>query len=428
DGDLTSQITVSGAVYTGQAGTYTLTYQVADAAGHVATKTRTVQVVDLGAPLITLNGPNPMEIEAGSAFTDPGATAHDAIDGDLTSQITVSGAVYANQTGTYTLVYRVRDSSGNAAADVTRTVNVIPQEASSGSSGSSSAERSSNADIALLMLDLEGKTLGLTPVFAPEITHYTAETDAGQVRLRVTLADPGAIVTWRDQPVEDTKIIPLAMGINEIVLKVRAEDGSVKTYTITITRHTVKLTPPSNGGCTFTDIRNHWAEPEICEAAALGIVEGVDAQTFMPDVRVTRTEFAVMLLRTQRIPISNEAVPMPFLDKESIPEWARQAIRTAVAKGVLDGFLDGTLRPQQTVSRAEMAAMLAKSMKWETAGLKDTSFADNASIPAWAKGYVEATRKHGMVEGRDGNQFVPDGRTTRAEAAVVLLRLWKTLH
>ncbi|NHN35530.1 S-layer homology domain-containing protein [Paenibacillus sp. S3N08] len=95
------------------------------------------------------------------------------------------------------------------------------------------------------------------------------------------------------------------------------------------------------------------------------MVEGVDAQTFVPDGYITRTEFAVMLLRTQQIEISNESSAMPFSDKESVPEWARLAIQTAVAKGVLDGYEDGTLRPQQTVSRAEMAAMVSKAMKWE---------------------------------------------------------------
>ncbi|SFW54850.1 Repeat domain-containing protein, partial [Paenibacillus sp. UNCCL117] len=124
DGDLTSQITVSGAVDSNRAGTYTLTYEVTDAAGNLATKTRAVQVVDTVAPVLTLNGPNPMQVEAGSAFTDPGATAQDAADGDLTSQITVSGAVDAGQVGTYTLTYQVTDAAGHVAA-VTRTVQVV---------------------------------------------------------------------------------------------------------------------------------------------------------------------------------------------------------------------------------------------------------------------------------------------------------------
>ena len=87
--------------------------------------TRTVNVVDTTAPVITLLGDNPMTIEVGTTFTDPGATASDAGDGDLTSSIVVSGSVDTSTIGTYTLTYDVSDTSGNAADSVTRTVNVV---------------------------------------------------------------------------------------------------------------------------------------------------------------------------------------------------------------------------------------------------------------------------------------------------------------
>ena len=126
DGDLTSSIVVTGSVDTSTLGTYTLTYNVSDASGNVADPvTRTVNVVDTTAPVITLLGDNPMTIEVGSTFTDPGATALDAGDGDLTSSIVVSGSVDTSTIGTYTLTYDVSDASGNAADPVTRTVNVV---------------------------------------------------------------------------------------------------------------------------------------------------------------------------------------------------------------------------------------------------------------------------------------------------------------
>jgi hypothetical protein len=107
-------------------------------------------------------------------------------------------------------------------------------------------------------------------------------------------------------------------------------------------------------------------------------------------------------------------------------EWARSATQAAAAKGILDGYLDGTLRPQRTVSRSEMAAMLSKAEKWEAC--QHLSFSDDVRIPAWAKSYVEAVHEDGLMQGREGNQFVPDGLITRAEAAVVFLRFWKTLY
>jgi len=84
-----------------------------------------VNVVDTSSPEITLLGDNPMTIEVGSTFTDPGATALDNYDGDLTSSIVVSGSVDTSTIGSYTLTYDVTDASGNAAVSLTRTVNVV---------------------------------------------------------------------------------------------------------------------------------------------------------------------------------------------------------------------------------------------------------------------------------------------------------------
>ena len=126
DGDLTSSIVITGSVDSNTIGTYTLTYDVSDASGNAADSvTRTVNVVDTTAPIITLLGDNPMTIEVGSTFTDPGATASDVGDGDLTSSIVITGSVDSNTIGTYTLTYDVSDASGNAAVPVTRTVNVV---------------------------------------------------------------------------------------------------------------------------------------------------------------------------------------------------------------------------------------------------------------------------------------------------------------
>ncbi|MGB1501570.1 MAG: immunoglobulin-like domain-containing protein, partial [Flavobacteriaceae bacterium] len=126
DGDLTSSIAIVNNVDTSTVGTYTVTYNVSDASGNAADSvTRTVNVVDTTAPIITLLGDNPMTIEVGSTFTDPGATASDVGDGDLTSSIVITGSVDSNTIGTYTVTYNVSDASGNAAVPVTRKINVV---------------------------------------------------------------------------------------------------------------------------------------------------------------------------------------------------------------------------------------------------------------------------------------------------------------
>jgi len=125
DGDLTSQIQTTGTVDTSIVGTYVVTYTVSDAAGNSASATRTVNVVtDTVAPVITLNGENPMDINLGGTYVEPGATAVDNLDGDLTAQIEITGEVNTAVAGPYVVSYSVTDSSGNTAS-VDRRVNVI---------------------------------------------------------------------------------------------------------------------------------------------------------------------------------------------------------------------------------------------------------------------------------------------------------------
>lgn len=76
------------------------------------------------APEISLRGPNQLQWPLNRPFTDPGATATDKEDGDLTASIEVAGQVDSNQPGAYTLTYGVIDSAGLRADPVTRTVTV----------------------------------------------------------------------------------------------------------------------------------------------------------------------------------------------------------------------------------------------------------------------------------------------------------------
>jgi len=125
DGEIPgSSIAITGVVDTTQLGHYPVQYTVTDHAGNTATVTRDVYVYDGGEPTIYLNGPNPMTVEANSRFVDPGATAQDLQDGDLTALIVVTGTVATSTLGTYTLAYDVSDTEGNAAVTVTRTVYV----------------------------------------------------------------------------------------------------------------------------------------------------------------------------------------------------------------------------------------------------------------------------------------------------------------
>ena len=79
---------------------------------------------DTTPPVITLTGSSTINLTVGDTFTDPGATATDDIDGNITSSISISGSVDTSTAGTYTLSYNVSDTAGKAATEVQRTITV----------------------------------------------------------------------------------------------------------------------------------------------------------------------------------------------------------------------------------------------------------------------------------------------------------------
>ena len=125
DGSLTP-ITISDTVDTSSPGTYTVTYACTDSSGNRSTISRTVTVVDTTDPVITLNGPPELTIQAGSTYEDAGATCTDETDGSLTP-ITISDTVDTSSPGTYTVTYACTDSSGNGST-ISRTVTVVAAE------------------------------------------------------------------------------------------------------------------------------------------------------------------------------------------------------------------------------------------------------------------------------------------------------------
>ncbi len=134
DGDISGDIVVGGdQVDANMAGEYVVTYNVTDAAGNAATEvTRTVNVaeaVDDTPPVITLLGDNPLNLTVGDSYADPGATATDDTDGDLSGDIVVGGdPVDPNAAGTYVVTYNVSDVADNAATEVMRTVVVSDED------------------------------------------------------------------------------------------------------------------------------------------------------------------------------------------------------------------------------------------------------------------------------------------------------------
>jgi hypothetical protein len=115
-----TSVTSSSNVDTSAVGSYTVTYTATDLDGNTASASRTVNVVDTTAPVITVLGDNPRTSELDNTYTDAGATATD-LSGAV--EVVTTGEVVTDKLGEYTLTYTATDASGNAGT-ASRTVNV----------------------------------------------------------------------------------------------------------------------------------------------------------------------------------------------------------------------------------------------------------------------------------------------------------------
>jgi hypothetical protein len=123
DGNITANIRTSGAVNNTVAGIYFVSYAVNDKAGNIDSIVRTINVIapDTIKPIITLLGNNPDTVMQNKSYNDPGATATDNVDGNITNKITKLSTLDTSKIGTYIITYSVSDLAGNKATQV-RTV------------------------------------------------------------------------------------------------------------------------------------------------------------------------------------------------------------------------------------------------------------------------------------------------------------------
>ncbi len=112
-------VTVTGTVDTTKHATFVLTYTASDPSGNIGKAVRNVRVANTANPVVTLNGANPIYVQIGTAFIDPGATA--LSQGNESLAVSVSGTVDTITLGTYTLTYSATDADGNTGS-TTRTV------------------------------------------------------------------------------------------------------------------------------------------------------------------------------------------------------------------------------------------------------------------------------------------------------------------
>jgi len=195
--------------------------------------------------------------------------------------------------------------------------------------------------------------------------------------------------------------------------------GTVHFTTKHFSKYIIKLNDVS-----FSDLENvSWAKACIESMAAKEIVKGMKDDKFEPNGLITRAQFAALLVRVLKLEDDN--AESTFADVYQ-GAWYYSVVALAAKHELIKGYEDGTFRPENTITRQDMAVMIERAIKAKTQsnalkdGFKYLAFSDSTQIMDYAKNSVGFVVKYGIIKGKDGNRFDPQSNATRAEAAKVI--------
>ncbi|WP_264454813.1 S-layer homology domain-containing protein [Paenibacillus polymyxa] len=200
----------------------------------------------------------------------------------------------------------------------------------------------------------------------------------------------------------------------------------------------------------FIDISGHWAQQDITRLATRLLVTGTDSTAstasatrerdlanmhFEPEGQVRRSELAAMLVRVLGLERTDRT--LTSFDDVLTESWYADSVRTAAAAGLINGYADGSFRPDTPVSREELAVITERALRFagnteehtgEVSESISVSLSDAQEISTWAAPAVKTLSGLGIMKGDEKGCFGPDTSVTRAEAAAVLSRTLDKLH
>ncbi|PZD95272.1 hypothetical protein DNH61_12010 [Paenibacillus sambharensis] len=176
------------------------------------------------------------------------------------------------------------------------------------------------------------------------------------------------------------------------------------------------------------DTKNPYKDSIVALANRM-VISGYPDGSFKPETVVTRAEFAAMLNRSLGI-LPKLQASKSFKDVKN-GAWYAAQVNAAVDAGLINGYTDGTFRPNQEITHQEMVVMLVNALKYgESAAdqVKNNSTEFPEGLPGWAKPYYTAALEKGILPADGPFHFKTGKHTQRQESALLLHQLLKVLN
>ena len=181
---------------------------------------------------------------------------------------------------------------------------------------------------------------------------------------------------------------------------------------------------------TFSDLPENEAAGSIMNMVARGILKGMDNGKFEGELPITRAMVATVLKRLSKDQTINNVTN--FTDVKDT-DWFAESVKWAQSQGLIKGYEDGTFKANNLVTRQELAVIIERFLKIHGITMeevKELSYKDLDTLPAWSKDAIIAMAKIGLVEGQTEEMYNPASEFTREELAVMLEKIiiWVEKH
>ena len=178
----------------------------------------------------------------------------------------------------------------------------------------------------------------------------------------------------------------------------------------------------------YTDVTGHWAEKAITFVYEKGLMTGTKEDTFSPETELSRAMLVTILYRMEGEPA---VIAQNTFSDVTDGTWYTNAVIWASQNGIVNGVGQDRFSPNQDITREQMAAMLLRYSDYkgyDTTQKNDLAdYTDADSISAWALAALQWANGEGLITGRKADLLVPQGDTTRAETATILMRYLETI-
>lgn len=178
----------------------------------------------------------------------------------------------------------------------------------------------------------------------------------------------------------------------------------------------------------YTDVTGHWAEEAITYVYEKGLMTGTKEDIFSPETELSRAMLVTILYRMEGEPA---VIAQNTFSDVTDGTWYTNAVIWASQNGIVNGVGQDRFAPNSDITREQMAAMLLRYSDYkdyDTTQRNDLSgYADADSISTWALAALQWANGEGLITGRKADLLVPQGDTTRAETATILMRYLETI-